>query len=212
MADTPVAIVEDHGDLALSLGLILKTTPGYACVGCYGTCEDLLEHLAAIEPAVILMDIGLPGMSGIEGVARVKAARPEIQILILTIYEDDNRVFKAVCSGASGYLLKTSSPLEILSAIEQVAGGGVPMSPVIARKVIAMFRDFAPRPETCENLTPREQEVLKALVAGLDYKEIAQRLFISLDTVRNHIRHIYEKLRVHTKSAAVAKALRQRLV
>lgn len=212
MGEIPVAIVEDHEDMAKSLCLILKTTPGFACVGCYEKCEDLLEEFEGVAPEVILMDIGLPGMSGIEGVRRVKELRPETKILMLTIYEDDGQVFNAICSGASGYLLKKASPMEILQAIEQVVKGGVPMTPVIAQKVIAMFRDFAPRPEVCEDLTPREYEVLKALVDGLDYKQIAERYFISLDTVRNHIRHIYEKLEVHTKSEAVAKALRQRLV
>jgi len=212
MAKISVAIVEDHTDLAHSLCLILKATPGFACVGCYEKCEDMLEEIEAIEPDVILMDIGLPGMSGIEGVGRVKMIRPETQILMLTIYEDDEKVFKAICAGAGGYLLKKSTPIEILQAIEQVVKGGVPMTPVVAQKVIGMFRDFAPKPEACEDLTPREYEVLQALVDGLDYKQIASRYFISLDTVRNHIRHIYEKLHVHTKSEAVAKALRQRLV
>lgn len=212
MANTSVAIVEDHEDLRSSLCLILNTTPGFACVGCYGRCEDLLEELETISPGVILMDIGLPGMSGIEGVRRVKALQPEIQILMLTIYEDDVQVFQAICAGAGGYLLKKASPVEILQAIEQVIAGGVPMTASVAQKVIKMFRDFAPKPETCEDLTPREYEVLKALVEGLDYKQIAQRHFISLDTVRNHIRHIYEKLHVHSKTEAVTKALRQRLV
>lgn len=212
MPDIAVVIVEDHTDLRNSLKLILSTTPGFACVGCYGRCEELLDELEAIEPQVILMDIGLPGMSGIEGVRRVKALRPETQILMLTIYEDDAQVFQAICAGASGYLLKKVTPVEILQAIEQVVAGGVPMTASVAQKVIKMFRAFAPKPGVCEDLTPREYEVLKALVEGLDYKQIAQRHFISLDTVRNHIRHIYEKLQVHSKSEAVAKALRQRLV
>ena len=212
MTNISVAIVEDHADLRNSLNLILNTMSGFTCVGSYSTCEELLEEFEAIEPQVILMDIGLPGMSGIEGVRRVKALRPETQILMLTIYEDDTQVFQAICAGAGGYLLKKASPVEILQAIEQVAAGGVPMTASVAQKVIKMFRDFAPKPEVCEDLTPREYEVLKTLVEGLDYKQIAQRHFISLDTVRNHIRHIYEKLHVHSKSEAVAKALRQRLV
>jgi len=212
MKDITIAIVEDHSDLSKSLCLILNMTPGFICVGCYESCEDLLDELDAIKPQVILMDIGLPGISGIEGASRVKAVRPEIQILMLTIYEEDSQVFKAICAGASGYLLKNATPVEILQAIEQVVKGGAPITPSIAQKVMAMFRDFAPKTEVSKGLTPREYEVLKALVDGLDYKQIAERYFISLDTVRNHIRHIYEKLHVHTKSEAVVKALRQRLV
>jgi len=207
-----VTIVEDHADLRNGLKLILSTSPGFTVVGCYDRCETLLEELEDTAPQVILMDIGLPGMSGIEGVREIKTVLPETRILMLTIYEDDAQVFQAVCAGADGYLLKKSSPIEILQAIADVVEGGVPMTPSIAQQVIKMFRNFAPKPEQCEGLTPREYDVLKALVDGLDYKQIAQRHFISLDTVRNHIRHIYEKLHVHSKSEAVAKALRQHLV
>jgi DNA-binding NarL/FixJ family response regulator len=207
-----VTIVEDHADLRNGLKLILSSSPGFTVVGSYDRCESLLEELEDTTPQVILMDIGLPGMSGIEGVRKIKNIMPETHILMLTIYEDDAQVFQAVCAGADGYLLKKSSPIAILQAIEDVVGGGVPMTPSIAQKVIKMFRNFAPKPERCEGLTPREYDVLKALVDGLDYKQIAQRYFISLDTVRNHIRHIYEKLHVHSKSEAVAKALQQHLV
>jgi two-component system nitrate/nitrite response regulator NarL len=207
-----VTIVEDHADLRNGLKLILSTSPGFTVVGSYDRCETLLEELEDTTPQVILMDIGLPGMSGIEGVRQIKGLMPETHILMLTIYEDDSQVFQAVCAGADGYLLKKSSPIDILQAIEDVVEGAVPMTPSIAQKVIKMFRNFAPKPERCEGLTPREYDVLKALVDGLDYKQIAQRHFISLDTVRNHIRHIYEKLQVHSKSEAVAKALQQHLV
>ncbi len=207
-----VAIVEDHLDLRNSLSLVLRTTPGFSLVGSYGNVEDLLGHLEADPPQVILMDIGLPGMSGIEGVRQVKQLRPEVCILMLTIYDDDERVFQAVCAGAGGYLLKHSSPLQILQAIEQASEGAVPMSPSIAQRVIAMFRTFAPRDHELLELTTREQEILRSLSDGLDYKQIAERHFISLHTVRSHIRNIYEKLQVHSKSEAVAKALRQRLV
>lgn len=212
MYPVTVAIVEDHPDLRASLNLILKTTTGFQCVGAFESCEDLLEELQDITPHVILMDIGLPGMSGIEGVRRVKAVLPQTHILMLTIHESDHQVFQAICAGANGYLLKRASPVEILQAIEHVNSGGVPMTPTIAHQVLQMFRDFAPVPEHCENLTQRENDVLKALVEGLDYKQIAGRHFLSLDTVRNHIRHIYEKLQVHSKSEAVSKALKQHLV
>jgi two-component system nitrate/nitrite response regulator NarL len=212
MKTITVTIVEDHADLRNGLKLILSTSPGFTVVGSYDRCETLLEELEEMAPQVILMDIGLPGISGIEGVRQIKSILPETHILMLTIYEDDAQVFQAICAGADGYLLKKSSPIEILQAIEDVVEGGIPMTPSIAQKVIKMFRNFAPKTEQCEGLTPREYEVLKALVDGLDYKQIAQRYFISLDTVRNHIRHIYEKLQVHSKSEAVAKALRQHLV
>ena len=215
MNTTTIAIVEDHPDLRTSLKLVLDTAPQLHCIGEYGSCEALLKEIenGEIEPQVILMDIGLPGISGIEGVSRVKEIHPDCDILMLTIYEDDANVFRAICAGASGYLLKKSTPAEILGAVAQVAAGGVPMTPVIARKVMTMFRDFAPAPPRADvNLTPREKEVLTALVDGLDYKQIAERLFISFDTVRNHLRHIYEKLQVHSKSEAVAKALKRRLI
>ena len=207
-----IAIVEDHPDLRSSLSLVIEATSGYSCVGEYERCEDLIDDLGKARPDVILMDIGLPGISGIEGVRRVKQKRPGIRILMLTIYEDDAQVFQAICAGADGYLLKKSTPAEILQSIDHVIDGGSPITSSIANKVLRMFRDYAPRSETSGDLTPREYEILAALVDGLDYKQIAQRLFISLDTVRNHIRHIYEKLQVHSKSEAVAKALKQHLV
>ena len=212
MADISVAIVEDHPDLRNSLTLILNGTSGFSCVGSYTSCEALLEELTDIKPEVVLMDIGLPGMSGIEGVRKVKTLRDSTKVLMQTIYEDDEQVFRAMCAGADGYLLKKSSPVEILQAIEQVVAGGIPMTPSVARQVIEMFRDFAPKEQDVQRLTPREHELLRSLAEGLDYKQIAERHFISVDTVRNHIRHIYEKLQVHSKSEAVSKAFRQRLV
>ncbi len=212
MSPIAVAVVEDHPDLRKSLGLILAATPGYTCAGIYERCEELLGDLPSINTQVILMDIGLPGMSGIEGIQRVKALHSDIKILVQTIYEDDDNVFRAICAGADGYVLKKAPPLELLQAIEQVVEGGVPMSPSIAHNVIKMFKEFAPRQEQTVGLTAREHELLKSLADGLDYKQIAERHFISTDTVRNHIRHIYEKLHVHSKSEAVAKAFRQRLV
>jgi DNA-binding NarL/FixJ family response regulator len=172
----------------------------------------MLDDIDKKAPQVILMDIGLPGMSGIEGVRRVKQLKPETHVLMQTIYDDDAQVFEAICAGAGGYLLKNSSPIEILQAIEQAVGGGVPMSPSIAQQVLTMFRTFAPQRADSVELTAREHEILRSLSDGLDYKQIADRHFISLDTVRGHIRHIYEKLHVHSKSEAVSKALRQRLV
>lgn len=210
-----VAVVEDHPDLRRGLSMLLENEPGLAFVGGFGACEPLINQISAgsIEPAVILMDIGLPGMSGIEGVKQITNIHPDAQILMLTVFEDDMHVFQAICAGASGYLLKHASHEEILSAIEQAIAGGFPMTQSIARRVIAMFRDFAPVPSAKEvHITPREREVLAALVDGLDYKQVAARLEISMDTVRNHIRNIYRKLQVHSKSEAVARALKERLL
>jgi DNA-binding NarL/FixJ family response regulator len=212
MADITVSIVEDHTDLRTGLALLLRSTPGISCVGSYECCEDLLDELDSGVPQVILMDIGLPGMSGIDGVKRVRGLHSDVKILMLTIYEDDAHLFQAICAGASGYLLKRSSPVEIVESIRQVVNGSFPMTVSIARQVIEMFRDFAPKPQASNGLTARETELLKSLVDGLDYKQIAERHFISVDTVRNHIRHIYEKLHVHSKSEAVSRALRQRIV
>ena len=215
MPNISVAIVEDHADLRNGLQLVLNSKPGFTCAGSYDRCEKLLDSLKKGEaaPQVIMMDIGLPGMNGIDGVREVKAIHPDARILMLTIYEDDAHVFQAICAGAAGYLLKHSGQAVILQAIRQAVDDHVPMSPAIAQRVISMFRDFAPAPPKERiNLTPREVEVLTALVDGLDYKQIAARFTISLDTVRNHLRHIYRKMQVHSKSEAVAKALRQRLI
>jgi DNA-binding NarL/FixJ family response regulator len=213
MTPIAVAVVEDHPDLRKGLSLILAATPGYSCAGSYERCEDLLPALPGMDVHAILMDIGLPGMSGIEGIRKVKADRPDIKILVQTIYEDDQHVFDAICAGADGYVLKKAPPLELLQAIRQTVEGGVPMSGSIARQVIEMFKGLAPDQEQEHlRLTAREREILRTLADGLDYKQIAERHFISIDTVRNHIRHIYDKLHVHSKSEAVAKAFRQRLV
>ncbi|NOX36235.1 MAG: response regulator transcription factor [Calditrichaeota bacterium] len=215
MKTITVSIVEDHADFRNGLQLILEADPQIECEVVYERCEPLIRdiELGKICPRVVLMDIGLPGISGIEGVQRIKAIHPDCQVLMLTVYDNDANVFRAICAEASGYLLKQSTPEQILDAIKQVASGGIPMTPIIARKVMTMFREFAPGPaNNPTHLTPREREVLNALVEGLSYKQIAQKLFISFDTVRNHLRHIYEKLQVHSKSEAVAKALKEKLL
>jgi DNA-binding NarL/FixJ family response regulator len=205
-----VSVIEDHDDFREGLHQILEGTEGFHCVGTFASVEEAMRNLPKAD--VYLMDIGLPGKSGIEGLKLVKQKYPEAQVIMLTVFEDDKNTFQAIASGANGYILKKTSPAKILNAIEEAISGGMPMTPVVARKVIEMFRHYLPRPTTDVLLTTREKEILKLLVDGLNYNMIGEKLFISLDTVRNHIRHIYEKLHVHSKSHAVARALKGNLV
>jgi DNA-binding NarL/FixJ family response regulator len=207
-----VAIVEDNSDIRMGTAYILRTSRACILAGEYGTAEDLIDAFESISPDVVLMDIGLPGMSGIEAIELLKRDHPRLEIVVFSIFEDDENVFRAICAGASGYLAKPVMPHQLLEAVEHAFGGGTPMSPHIARKVLEMFRQNAPPPRADYHLTPRECEVLDLLVKGEDYKSIAEKLFLSLFTVRAHIRNIYNKLHVHTKSQAVAKALKENVV
>lgn len=204
-----VAIVEDQRGLRDGLVSLLGGSSGFALVGSYGSMEEALPKLETEPPDVLLADIGLPGMSGTEGVRRLKTTLPALQILMLTVYADNDHVFEAICAGACGYLLKDTPPTRLLDAVREVADGGAPMSPEIARKVVEMFQRVAPPPPTAPHrLSPREVDVLKRLAEGHVYKTAAAELGLSLDTVRFHIRNIYEKLHVHSKSEAVLAALR----
>jgi DNA-binding NarL/FixJ family response regulator len=207
-----VAIVEDHPDIRAGTSYILRTSDKFSVVGEYESAEDLLDVFDEIQPTVILMDIGLPGMSGIEATAKLKRRLPSVEIIILSVLEDDDNVFRAICAGASGYVAKPALPSQLLDSVEQASSGGTPMSPRIARKVIEMFKEHLPPERKDYNLTERESEVLELLVQGLDYKLMAERLFLSVFTIRAHIRNIYDKLHVHSKSQAVAKALAERVV
>ncbi|MDL1894440.1 response regulator transcription factor, partial [Sphingobacteriales bacterium CHB3] len=160
----------------------------------------------------LLLDIHLPGRSGTEGIAELKHLMPSAYIIMLTVFDDDENVFRAIVNGADGYILKKTPPTQVLSAIQDAAAGGTPMTPYIARRVIELFKHFAPSGKENYSLTKRESEILQQLVLGLDSREIGDKLFISPETVRNHIKHIYEKLHVHSKSQAVAKAIKQGLV
>jgi len=205
-----VAIVEDNNDLREGLAQLIQGTPGYRCVGSYGDCEDFLGSVEKVRPGVVLMDIGLPGMSGIEGVQKMKARFPDIEVLMLTVFEDDKRIFDSLCAGASGYLLKKTAPAKILEAIQEIHEGGAPMSAKIARRVLQMFQ-VAPRANSATaQLTDREQQVLASLVKGMSYKMIASAHSISIDTVRSHVRHIYEKLHVNSKAQAITLAMKNR--
>ena len=204
-----VALVEDQRTTREGLATLLRS-PGVELVGAFGSSEEAFEPLTTGVADVVLLDIGLPGASGIEGTRRLREKRPELAILILTVYADEAHVFDAICAGAYGYLLKDTPPERLLAAIREVVDGGAPMSPEIARKVIGSFQRH-PAVKT-ETLSTRETEVLTLLAAGHSYKTAGAKLTLSLDTVRFHVHNIYDKLHVHSKSEAVARALRDRLL
>lgn len=205
-------ILEDHAALRRSLALVFEDDPEVRCTEGFGNAEAMLKALgrAQARPEVLLLDIGLPGRSGLEVIGEVRRLSPETVVVVLTVFEDDDKVFKAVCEGAKGYLLKTSCSEELVRAVKEALSGGSPMSPKIARRVLEMFSSFAPK-RSDFGLTDREREILGMLVAGLTNKELAARLELSVHTVDAHLRHIYGKLEVHNRSGAVARALRERL-
>jgi len=207
-----VAIVEDQQATREALAILIGNTAGFAVTGRFASMEEALPRLQVDVPHVLLLDIGLPGMSGIEGVRRVRSACPEIQVLMLTVHGDDDHVFEAICAGACGYLLKETPRERLLAAIRELREGGAPMSPEVARKVVLMFQRVAPPKARERQLTPREFQILRLLADGHSYKTCADQLSLSLDTVRFHIRSIYEQLHVHSKSEAVLKAVRSGLI
>jgi DNA-binding NarL/FixJ family response regulator len=202
-----VAIVEDNADMRESVALLLNQAPGLRCVGVYASAEAAVRDMPLQKPNVALVDIHLPGMNGIECVARVKAQLPQLQVLMLTRYEQSDMIFDSIRAGASGYLLKHTPAAELIQAVEQVHAGGAPMTMQIARKVISHFQQIPPSASGGGNLTPREQEVLALLARGYLYKEISSRLEISINTLRNHLRSIYDKLHVHSRTEATVKYL-----
>lgn len=207
-----IAVVEDQTRTREGLAALIGGTAGYRVTGAYGSMEEALPRLQAEPPDILLADIGLPGMSGIEGVRRLKARHPQLQILMLTVFADNEHVFEAICGGASGYLLKDTPPHKLLEALDELQRGGAPMSPEIARKVVRTFQEVAPPRDVEQALGPREREVLGLLAEGHSYKTAAKSLDLSIDTVRFHIRGIYAKLHVHSKSEAVLAALRRGLL
>jgi DNA-binding NarL/FixJ family response regulator len=207
-----VAIIEDERDIRDSLAVLINGTEGYSCTGSYRTMEEALDHIARRLPDVVLSDIGLPGMSGIEGVRRLKERHPDLLLLMLTVYDDDERIFDAMCAGACGYLLKKTPPARLLESLKEAVAGGAPMSPEVARRVIALFREFRPPERADYHLTPHETRLLRLFVEGHNYKTAAAELGVSVNTVNFHVRSIYDKLQVHSRSEAVAKALLNRLV
>jgi DNA-binding NarL/FixJ family response regulator len=207
-----VWLIEDHKTYGERLARALNRVEGIACPQRFTACEDSFVALTT-EPApqVLLLDVGLPGMNGIDAIARLRQLAPQTAIVILTVFEDDDKIFRAICAGAAGYLLKTSSTEDIATAIRSAATGGSPINPTIARRVLEMFSKANP-PQKDYGLTPREKEILQFLVQGQSTKEAAGQLQISYHTADGYIRDIYEKLQVHSRSSAVAKALKERLV
>lgn len=207
-----IAIVEDERELRLGLQALLNLTPNFTCVGSFGSMEEALRHIDRAHVDLVLTDIGLPRMDGIEGTRHLRARFADLPIVVLTIHGEDDRIFQALCAGANGYLLKTMPPAGIIGALNEVLDGGAPMSPDVARRVVHLFRQFSPPEHADYRLTAQETQILKMLVEGHHYKTAANELGISINTVSFHLKNVYEKLRVHSKTEAVAKALREHLV
>ena len=202
-----ITIVEDNHTLRNSLQSLFNRTPGMICVSALAHLMNVVSDISKDVPDIVLMDIDLPNISGIEGVRTIKNTFEKVQILMFTVFEDDEKIFAAIRAGASGYLLKKTPPADIITAVKELHAGGAPMSPSIARKVLQAFQAPAHNTLNDYELTPREKEILFSLVDGLSYKKIGEKYFISLSTIRTHISNIYAKLHVHSKSQAVAKVL-----
>lgn len=205
-----VGIIEDHGGYRNSIKYILESTEGFACVGGFSSIGNGIDNLQNCN--VLLLDINLPNISGIDGIKLIKERYPAIKIIMLTVLDDDSNIFKAIIAGADGYLLKKALPVKILQAIEDVYNGGSPMTPTVAKQTLNLFRTFAPMDKAETDLTEREKEILNLLVDGFSNEEISNKLFISPLTAKNHIRHIYEKLHVHSRSQVVAKAIKDNII
>jgi DNA-binding NarL/FixJ family response regulator len=208
---TRIILYEDNPQLSESIQCMVRLNSHLNLVGAYGNPVQIQHHLRTLKPDIILMDIDMPGMTGIEAVKLVRSVNKEMLILMLTVFDDNQHVFDAICAGASGYLLKKHIATKLFSALDEVREGGAPMSPNIARMVLAAMAQKS-SPENPYHLTPKEKEVLTEMSAGNSYKMIASALAISIDTVRSHIRKIYEKLHVHSQTEAVSKAIKEKLV
>ncbi len=207
-----VAIIEDQVDIREGLRLLIDDTPSFRCTATFGSMEDALAAMRPGLADIVLMDLGLPGMSGLEGIRRLRGVDPDLRLIALTVYEDDDRVFEALCAGATGYLLKKTPPARLIECLDDVRRGGAPMSPEVASRVIALFRELRRPPNPDHRLTPHELRIVQLLAEGHSYKTAAAALNSSPHTVAFHMKSIYLKLQVHSKSEAVAKALRHRLV
>jgi DNA-binding NarL/FixJ family response regulator len=209
---TQVIIIEDERRIREGLEALINGTAGYHCAATFRSMEEALARSWGEAPDVVLIDIGLPGMSGLEGLRLLRERYPETPLVMLTVYEDDDRIFDALCAGACGYLLKRTPPAKLLESLREAKHGGAPMSPEVARRVISLFRTVRPPQHAAHDLTPHEVRVLKLLVDGHNYKSAAAELGVTFHTVAFHIQNIYQKLQVHSKSEAVAKAMRYRVI
>jgi len=209
---TKVAVIEDHREYRDYLTALLSGAPGFGCTGGFRSMEEALSRIAQDLPAAALGDIGLPGMDGVEGVRLLKERYPEMTLLMLTAYEDDERIFAALCAGASGYLLKKTAPARLLEGLEEGIAGGAPLSPEVARRVMKLFHEIRPPAHADYQLTPHELRILKLLAEGHNYATAAAELGVTASTINFHLQNIYTKLQVHSKTEAVAKALRHRLI
>ena len=208
-----IAIFEDNKTLRESLRQLVDSEPDFLCTGVFADANKLVRNIQLSTPDVVMMDINMPGISGIEAVQQIRAQFPQIRILMQTVFEENDKIFAAICAGASGYMLKKTPPLKMIEAVRETFLGGAPMTASVAGKVLEMFRAQQPAAKAeYIDLSEREKEILALLVKGNSYKSIASTCFISIDTVSTHVRHIYEKLHVHSKSEAVAKALQQKLI
>jgi len=207
-----VAVIEDHHKLRQFLEFLFNNTTGYRCAGTFRTMEEALEKIRFDPPDLALVDIGLPGMSGIEGIRILKEKYPRMLLLMNTVYDDDERIFDALCAGASGYLLKKTPPAELLEKVDEAIHGGAPMSLEVARRTLALFREIRSPERQDYHLTPHEIRLLGLIAEGRSYKTAAAALGVTVKTISFHLQNIYEKLQVHSKSEAVSKALRNRLI
>ena len=213
MKNVRVTIFEDNRNLREGLFQLIDGSDGFTCGGAFANCLNIVEDIEKTTPDVILMDIEMPGISGIEAVKLAKEKFPDVKILMETIFDDNDKIFNSICNGAEGYILKNTPPVQILSSIKEIYEGGAPMTPSIASKVLKMFKNKPTEIHSeAFNLTDREKEILKCLVEGMSYKLVADQCFISIDTVSGHIKNIYKKLQVHSKSDAVAKAIKGKIV
>jgi DNA-binding NarL/FixJ family response regulator len=209
---TRVVIIEDQRRIREGLEALIGGTEGYACSGAFRSMEDALARPWTEIPDVALVDIGLPGMSGIEGLGLLREKYPSTVLVMLTVYEDDERIFEALCAGACGYLLKKTPPVRLLEYLKDTMSGGSAISPEVARRVIDLFRSVRPPAKADYNLTPHEMRLLQLLMEGHNYKTAATVMGVSFNTIAFHMKNVYQKLHVHSKSEAVAKALRNKLI
>ncbi len=208
-----ICIFEDNNHLRESLQLLIESTPEFHCEGAFPNCKNLVEKLSKTDCDICLMDIEMPGISGIEATKIIKSNFPDIQVLMQTVFSDDDSIFRAICAGASGYLLKSASPSQYIEALKDAHSGGAPMTPSIARRVLQLFQsNLLPSIPEDYNLTEKEKLVLYQLTLGKSYKMIADGLLVSVETVKTHMKNMYIKLHVHSSTEAVAKAIQERLV